>query len=299
MQLCEIYNGATTDSGTYLYGTNQWGNDGSGSQCIYVELDDDSTKAASFNATWSWTNNSVWVHSYPNVQYQSIQLPTQLSNVKSFQLNASWSVWPSDDYSATTDIAALTAIGTKADIALDMFLDSDSTTASNASAAEVEVMVWGAVWGGVWPIGYYEPTTGAPEYNTSTGVTYQLFVGQNQQGQKQTVYSWVPTSNLDSIEIDVYDLIQMVISAGNITDTMYLGVIQFGTETVHATSNVTTEFKSIYMDLEVNSAKPTPTSSKGSSSATSTSKGGAMGLMPTITSFAYPVAMGLAAVLAL
>lgn len=94
-----------------------------------------------------------------------------MSNVKSFQLNASWSVWPSDDYSATTDIAALTAIGTKADIALDMFLDSDSTVASNASAAEVEVMVWGAVWGGVWPIGYYEPTTGAPEYNTSSGVT--------------------------------------------------------------------------------------------------------------------------------
>lgn len=83
MQLCEIYNGATTDSGTYLYGTNQWGNDGSGSQCIYVshpscyvyvntcffntpiqvELDDDTTDAASFNATWSWTNNSVWVWS--------------------------------------------------------------------------------------------------------------------------------------------------------------------------------------------------------------------------------------------
>lgn len=91
----------------------------------------------------------------------------------------------------------------------------------------------------------------------------------------------------------------MVISAGNITDTMYLGVIQFGTETVHATSNVTTEFKSIYMDLEVNSAKATPTSSKGSSSATSTSKGGAMGMMPTVTSFAYPIAMGVAAVLAL
>lgn len=106
----------------------------------------------------------IQVHSYPNVQYESIQLPTQLSNVKSFQLNASWSVYPSDQYSATTDVDALNAIGTKADIALDMFLDADETKATNASAADFEVMVWGAVWGGVWPIGYYEPTTGAPNY---------------------------------------------------------------------------------------------------------------------------------------
>lgn len=34
--MCEQYNGATTDSGTYLYGTNQWGEDGSGSQCMTV-----------------------------------------------------------------------------------------------------------------------------------------------------------------------------------------------------------------------------------------------------------------------
>lgn len=294
--MCQQYNGATTDSGLYLYGTNQWGADGSGSQCMTVELDDDKTDAASFNATWTWTNNSDWVHSYPNVQYQSIQLPTQLSNVKAFQLNASWSVWPADAYSATTDVDALNAIGVKADIALDMFLDEDPVKAVNASAAGYEIMVWQAVWGGVWPIGYYTPTAGAPEH-VLDGTTFQLFVGQNQQGQKQTVYSWVPTTNLDSISADLSELTRLITASGNISDSTYLGVIQFGSETVHSPQNITFEVKSAYMDLEVNSAKPTTSTS--SASATSTSKGLANAMMPTITSFAYPLAVGVAAVLAL
>lgn len=98
------------------------------------------------------------------MQYESIQLPTKLSNVKAFQLNASWSVYPSSSYSAKTDTDTLTSLGVKADIALDMFLDEDETKAGNASAAAYEIMVWQAVWGGVWPIGYYEPTDGAPEH---------------------------------------------------------------------------------------------------------------------------------------
>ena len=87
-----------------------------------------------------------------------------MSNVKSFQLNASWAVYPSDSPSETSDITALQAVGTKADIALDMFLDVDEKTSTNASAAAYEIMVWQAVWGGVWPIGYYTPTDGAPEH---------------------------------------------------------------------------------------------------------------------------------------
>lgn len=109
-------------------------------------------------------NQGSQVHSFPNVGYESIQLPTKLSNVKSFQLEASWAVYPSDARTATTDISALEAIGTKADIALDMFLDKDEMTSTNASAAAVEIMVWQAVWGGVWPIGYYTPSDGAPEH---------------------------------------------------------------------------------------------------------------------------------------
>lgn len=51
-----------------------------------------------------------------------------------------------------------------------MFLDNDETAAANASAANVEIMVWSAVWGGVWPIGYIDPPVGVPNY-TVGGVT--------------------------------------------------------------------------------------------------------------------------------
>lgn len=36
MTLCEKFDGATTDTGNYLYGTDQWGDDGSGGQCMTV-----------------------------------------------------------------------------------------------------------------------------------------------------------------------------------------------------------------------------------------------------------------------
>lgn len=113
----------------------------------------------------------------------------------------------------------------------------------------------------------------------------------------QTVYSWVPTENVDKIEGDLMELLDIVVQSGNLTSDLYLGVVQFGTETVHATENVTSEFKSIYMDLGVKSAKATPKTS--SSAATATSSGFGHAMMPTITSFAYPVAMGAAALLAL
>lgn len=94
--------------------------------------------------------------------------------MNSFQLNSSWAVYPATEHSASTSISALDALGTKANVALDIFLSADATDAGNASAADVEIMVWGAQWGGVWPIGYYLPTDGAPEM-VLDGVTLYAF----------------------------------------------------------------------------------------------------------------------------
>lgn len=79
---------------------------------------------------------------------------------------------------------------------------------------------------------------------------------------------------------------------GNLTSDMYIGLIQFGTETVHATSNVTFEMQKAQMDLSVIKEKPTTT--KGSPPATaSASKGAAFQVAPT--GYALPAAIGLAA----
>ncbi|KAI5196617.1 concanavalin A-like lectin/glucanase [Aureobasidium subglaciale] len=285
------YAGASTDTGKYLYGANQWGWDASGAQCMTVGLDD-SDDAASFNVTWSWTERDVWVHSYPNVGLESVQLPSRLDNVKSFNVSAAWDMYPSDQPDAANKTEALMAIGTKADIALDMFIDSNNITSMNASAAAFEVMVWSAIWGGVAPIGYQTFNAEAPKY-TLNGVEYSLYSGFNQQYQKQAVYSWVPSENQQGIQADLWELVTYLIPRSNITSDMYIGLIQFGTETVHATSNVTFEMQKAQMDLAVVSQKPTTT--KGSPPATAgASKGGAFHVAPT--NFALPAAaMGLAA----
>ncbi|KAG9625021.1 concanavalin A-like lectin/glucanase, partial [Aureobasidium melanogenum] len=284
--------GATSDSGKYLYGSNQWGWDDSGSQCMTVDLDD-SNDAAAFNVTWSWTERDVWVHSYPNVGLESVQLPSRLDNVKNFNVSASWDMFPTADPNAANKTEALIAIGTKADIALDMFIDSNNVTSMNASAAAFEVMVWSAVWGGVAPIGYQTYNSDdAPKY-TLNGVEYSLYSGFNQQGQKQAVFSWVPAENQNGIDADLWELVNYLVNAGNLTSDMYIGLIQFGTETVHATQNVTFEMQKAQMDLSVYKQKPTTT--KGSPPATAgASKGAAFQVAPT--GFALPAAaMGLAA----
>ncbi|QSZ35963.1 hypothetical protein DSL72_007085 [Monilinia vaccinii-corymbosi] len=286
--LNEQYGGVLTDSKKYLYGSDQWGDDGSGSQEMTVLLADE--HGASFNATWIWEKNFQYVHAYPNVGYESAQLPTKLSNVKAFHLSGSWSVYPEGQEDAPDKTAALNAIACKADIALDIFMDANETSAMNASRAAYEVMVWQSVWGGVWPIGYYEPPVGAPEYNLS-GVTYQLFMGRNQQGQQQSVFSWVPTVYQESIDAEIFELVNELVRIGNITSDMYMGVIQFGSETVHAAKKVVLEMNNIEMKLDVKTTKTV------TSRPTATSRAAADVFRAQITNFAVPAALGLGAML--
>ncbi|PQE30280.1 glycosyl transferase protein [Rutstroemia sp. NJR-2017a WRK4] len=288
--LNEQYGGALTDSGTYLYGSNKWGDDGSGSQNMTVLLADDN--GASFNATWEWEKNIEYVHAYPNVGYETIQLPTPLSNIHTFHLSASWSLNPVSDPSPPNSTTALAALNCKADIALDMFLDANNATATNASAASHEIMVWQSVWGGVWPIGYYTPSPNAPTYNLS-GVEYQLFTGRNQQGQKQLVFSWVPVVYQESVDADVFELVEELVRIGNVTSEMYLGLVQFGSETVHATEPVELQVKDVQMSMGVSSSR----TASPSSTSTSKSKGAGDRFMPQITNFAVPAAVGVGVML--
>jgi len=201
-------------------------------------------------------------------------------------------MYPTADPNAANKTEALMAIGAKADIALDMFIDGNNITSMNASAAAFEVMVWSAVWGGVAPIGYQTFNAESPKH-TVGGVEYSLYSGYNQQYQKQAVYSWVPAENQNGIDANLWELVEYLVNNGTLTSDMYIGLIQWGTETVHATQNVTFEMQKAQMDLSVVKQKPTTT--KGSPPATAgASKGAAFHVAPT--GFALPAAaMGLAA----
>lgn len=238
-------------------------------------------------------SNNHQVHSYPNVGYQSAQIPTQISNIKSFHLSGSWSVYPSSSapLSGSEATDALNAIACKANVAVDIFADKNKVSSTNASMATHEIMIWQNSFGGVWPIGYYEPPTGAPEYNLS-GATYQLFSGFNQQGQKQAVFSWVPKVYQETIDMDVSELLNELVRIGNITDDLYLGILQFGSETVHAAEPVEFQMKDIKMSIGVSSTQTASPTAK-----TTSSKGAADMWRPQMTNFAMPAALGVGAML--
>jgi len=58
VQLCGQYQSVNTPNGLYTIGTNQWGMDSSGAQCLSYDPNDNSTlsspNATSFSTTWSW-----------------------------------------------------------------------------------------------------------------------------------------------------------------------------------------------------------------------------------------------------
>lgn len=148
------------------------------------------------------------------------------------------------------------------------------------------------------------PSTTCPESNSKL-VAYEvlwhsltfpssLYSGFNQQGQKQAVFSWVPEANQNGLQADLWELVTYLVNAGNLTSDMYLGLIQFGTETVHATQNVTFQMQKAQMDLSVIKEKPTTTKGSPPATASATSKGAAYQVAPT--GFALPAAaMGIAA----
>jgi len=57
-KLCGKFQNLTSVSGRYNLGTNQWGDDGSGGQCVlYDPQAAPEANATAFTATWMWRNN--------------------------------------------------------------------------------------------------------------------------------------------------------------------------------------------------------------------------------------------------
>lgn len=63
-----------------------------------------------------------------------------------------------------------------------------------------------------------------------------LFHGNNTQNQ--TVFSWLPETNLTAVDADYSSLIHYLWQLGFMPKDVYLGTLQFGTETFHATNEV-------------------------------------------------------------
>jgi hypothetical protein len=81
-------------------------------------------------------------------------LPVELGKMSSLNLDLHWTYGVGNTPVETTTESDLTAQTVNTNVAVDMFFDSDETTAQNSTAAKFEVMIWFAKYGSAtMPIG--------------------------------------------------------------------------------------------------------------------------------------------------
>lgn len=79
-----------------------------------------------------------------------------------------------------------------------------------------------------------------------------LYSGAN--GNGQFVYSWLAPANVSDFNRDISPLMHYLWQHKMISESNFLGIVQFGTETFHSSSNVT--FSAQDFNLNVSSGKP-------------------------------------------
>ena len=108
------------------------------------------------------------MHAYPNINYNPIQRqPIPLSNLSSLDIKVSWSMKPELSKSSQgIDTSGLSRVDAKANVAVDVFFDTDIGRAINTTAPRFELMVWLGNVGSILPIGATgnENTTQLPKY---------------------------------------------------------------------------------------------------------------------------------------
>lgn len=245
---CGQYDAVNTTSGLYDIINNAWGDDGSGLTCTTTYLGESTDTFAVFNSTWRWFDTPTEVHSYPDALLNTALFPLVFSDLTSLKLAANWAVVPSPSDETTTNEATLASLDVVANVALDVFLDEDASTASDAATAAYEIMIWQSAYGNIQPIGY-DPTSATATKQEVEGITYTLFEGPNANGQ--TVFTWYPDRNLSSISVDYLPLLESLRGA-QIPSTAYVGRYQWGSETKHSAANQNITFIVNTLTMSVN-----------------------------------------------
>jgi len=142
---------------------------------------------------------------------------------------------------------SLSSIQASADVVIDMFLDPSWVTAMSSTTKPMyEVMVWMGQYGYANAIGA-NLTKSPPTYQLN-GTTFSLYTGPN--GAGQTVFSWLAADNITNFNNDISPLFNYLVNHNLMPTSTYLGTVQFGTETFHATSNVTFKASNFVLDME-------------------------------------------------
>ncbi|KAJ6028658.1 hypothetical protein N7540_004234 [Penicillium herquei] len=256
---CETSWGITplTKGEQFTLNPNQWGVTAStsGGLCMNVttfnnETYPTKTTAPDWTVTWQYDvgPETQPVHAYPNIKVDDV-LPLELENMDEIDFALHWTYGVGMTSATTTDETSLNAESLQCNVAIDMFFDSDKTTAQNSTTAEFEVMVWFARFGASSdPIGYAE---GVVTTHTVNGTTFDLYSGTN--GNSQNVLTWIAANTTEEFSGDIYPLITDLysLSGSNYpSKTDYMGIFQFGTEAFSADTNVTFSVSGLSIDIK-------------------------------------------------
>ncbi|KAJ5721526.1 uncharacterized protein N7483_009460 [Penicillium malachiteum] len=241
----------------FTFNPNQWGVTASttGGLCMNVttfnnETYPTKTTAPEWSVTWQYDvgPETQPVHAYPNIQVDDV-LPLELENMDEIEFALHWTYGVGTTAASTTDETSLNTESLQCNVAIDMFFDSDKTTAQNSTSAEFEVMVWFARFGASSdPIGYSE---GVVTTHTVNGTTFDLYSGTN--SNSQNVLTWIAANTTEEFSGDIYPLITDLYSLSGSNypaKTDYMGIFQFGTEAFSADTNVTFSVSSLSIDIK-------------------------------------------------
>ncbi|WPA98044.1 uncharacterized protein RHO25_002655 [Cercospora beticola] len=239
----------------YTINNNAWDKDDeSGSICTYAC--EDCRDAISFYSVWNWTTQDpVRVHAYPHVELRSERLPLQLGELRTLKIAASWSLAPvslidgtSQDPTTEPVAGALEDNDVQANVVLDVFADADVEKSRTPAQQTYELMVWVGVFGNAsWPIGMNEPRD-PPVIMSLDDIDFTLYNGTNSRGQ--LVYSWVADQTSPTFDLDFAPLLNYLQRREGIPEDVYVGTVQFGSETFYSDSPMNFSVSSFEAEVE-------------------------------------------------
>ncbi|KAG6038734.1 hypothetical protein E4U41_003785 [Claviceps citrina] len=262
---CDVSDGVdskTLKGLTYSLTANPWGwkQGQPGNICLMVNINGNRTyatkwSAPAFNATWQYPRalGSKNVHAFPNARVMSKQLPIQLGSLKTLDMDVSWYMSLKNDSLTEITDDQVTANAINANVAIDMFLDKDSTKAGKPEEASHEIMVWFGHFGiDTYPIGKTTLTDKGLKTKTLNGTEFNLYAGDNVV-TKQKVLSWVASKPTNQFKGSLQPLIDEIFALQNAdypSKTDYVGYLAFGQEAYSSTANVTFSVPELAIDIE-------------------------------------------------
>lgn len=232
-----------------------------------------STSAPKWSATWQYEAGPETqpVHAFPNIMVDD-GLPITLGNVSAIDFDLFWTYSVGDVATTSTDTSDFNSVSLNTNVAIDMFMDSDATTASNSSAAKYEIMVWFAHFGDAAQV--IGNSTGVVDTVNLNGTTLygfavlfpffffsrcsqltdiysDLYYGTN--SESQNVFSWVTQDTTERFTGDLSQLITELTSKSGSeypSTSDYLGSFAFGSEAYYATQNVTFYVPELSVDIQ-------------------------------------------------